>query len=508
MKATYLKIASFFWKDNTLLNFYVDYKTGEDPFGTFLPISYTGSLNNSVFGFYNRPPLDFKPVCIADISQVFKNFGNYDYLLSEMNFAISASMCFYYCQQTNQEFNLDVFREFYSFEKYNFSIPLISIPLPTYLDNNYTEPVYPSVKLYKLSDYHNGDNLDWSKVHNFYTEDKYSNYLEFAENFEQIVNLNSSIKLLFSGYNEILLAELALKNIGRTHFIGVDRYYSKTYLGFFNSELQKKSIQIEQSEVILNNICLWNAFNMSYYENIPCRDSLFSLSTHIDYNDDEKGNYSIKYNLPVSQNETLGSNFSKNFCNDDVIEVNLKQVMRYSQNYIQFKHTSWEYPDSNFEALREFFTPIFPIDYEVVYNHFEHLYKSDQKRADYFKKGGTKSDSGIGFRYSYLYQFLKDKKILSNRFIEYCRYLHNLSLSSVKIYEDDQKLFMPFWEIPRMQQIFIEKYLQNFWVKEFEEEYDDSDFEKDYSLKELRGFINDGLDDFYDADPHWHWNID
>ena len=44
-------------------------------------------------------------------------------------------------------------------------------------------------------------------------------------------------------------------------------------------------------------------------------------------------------------------------------------------------------------------------------------------------------------------------------------------------------------------------------VEECEEDYE-SEFENDYSLEEDRGYVNDGLSDFYDVDPDWYWNID
>lgn len=532
MKATYLKIASFFWKDNTLLNFYVDYKCGENPFGTYLPFSYSGSLNHSVFGVYNRPPIDFKPILNAHISEVFKDFGHYDYLSDEMIYAISATMCFYYCEQTNHEFNLEEFKEFYALEKYYFSASMKSLPLPlpTYLDPYYTKSTSAPEKPYLLIRSDIEKELDWSKIHNFYIVSDYANQLVFAENFEKIVCSNLQIKNLFLGFHEILLAELALKNMGRPHFVGIEKYYQKTSYSFLNIEKEEKSILVKQSEVILNNICLMNSFSRSLYENISCKYERFSLSTHIDYIDDEKGNYSIKYNLPVSQNEVLGSNFSINFCDQDVIEVNLKQVMRYTQNYIDFKNSGTKNSYLDFEAIREFFTPILPIDYIVKYNDFTDLYNTDPKRAAYFqgpvvnalKKGisfneeedilkKVKYDAGIDYRFSYLYQFLKEKKILSKKFIEYSKNLYNLSFSADNFYEDDQKLFIPFWEIPRMQQIVLEKFLKPFNCGHTDEQIELSEEENEKNLKEYlesKDFENDGIDDYYDADPDWNWNID
>jgi hypothetical protein len=495
MKATYLKIASFFWKDNELLNFYVDYKSGENPFGTFLPISYLGSLNHSVFGLHNRPPLDFIPVWKAHITEVFKDFGHHDYLTDEMIYAISASMCFYYCEQTNHEFNLEEFKAFYSMKKYNVSALKKSLPLPTYLDPNYTKPTSAHQKPYFLRESDCEKELDWSKIHNFYTLSDYANLLVFTKNFEEIVCSNPLIQNLFSGFHEIVLAELALKNMGRPHFVAIEAYSKIVSYSFLNGGMEEKSTPVKQSEVILNNVCLMNSFNKSLCEDIPCKYARFSLSTHIDYIDDDRGNYSIRFNLPVSQNDVLGSNFSLNFCDEDVIEVNLKQVMRYSQNYIDFKNSGAKDSYLDFEALREFLTPIFPKDYIVKYNEFESLFISDSKRAEYFQGPAIKAfikgislveeedllkkvkyDSEINYRFSYLYQFLKNKKILSNRFTEYFMYLHNLSFSTENIFEDDQMLCIPFFEIPRMQQIVIENYLIKFW-KSIEEDY--LDFENE-----------------------------
>lgn len=519
-KILYLKTASFFLKDNKLLNFYVEYKRGENPFGTFLPISFKGH-KDTLFGFHNRPPKDFKSLYIANISRVFKGF-DYDFITDELTYAISASMCFYYCQKTNHEFNLDVFKEFYFLERYNFSSSNELVSLPTYLDPDYKARTLHPEKPYLSGRMYDGEvELDWSEIHNFFTEKDYTNYLVFVENFEGIVNSNSSLTFLFSGMNEIILAELVLKNIAKPYFVVIEEYHKETMCGLFDNENQLRYFSLKQSEVIINNVSLRSAFNISLKTNIPFNNK-FSLSTHIDYIDDGKGNYSIKYNLPASQNDVIGSNFSLNFSNKDVIEVNLAQVMRYSQNYIDFKNSGNKENYLDFDALREFFTPIFPKDYVVGYNNFEGLFNSDPKLADYykgpqvlFKKGFKKEldlskqlkyDSGIDFRFSYLYQFLKNKNILSNKFIEYCKYLHKLTFSSENIYVDDLKIFIPFWEIPRMQQIVLENFLKNYYL---EIEYDldklnHPDSENDFYFNEAA----DGLDDFYNDDPDWYWNID
>jgi hypothetical protein len=262
---------------------------------------------------------------------------------------------------------------------------------------------------------------------------------------------------------------------------------------------------LKQSEVIINNVSLRDAFNMSLKTNIPFNcNNKFSLSTHIDYIDDGRGNYSIKYNLPASQNYVIGSNFSLNFSNKDVIEVNLSQVMRYSQNYIDFKNSGKKETYLDFCALREFFTPIFPVNYSVIFENFEKLYKNDSKKAEYFSRGKTKFDSDVKFRYSYLYQFLKGNKKLSNRFIDYCMYLHGLSFEGLTLEEINFQI--PFWEIPRMQSIVLEKFLKNYYLEiDYEQDkLNHPDSDNDFYFNEAA----DGLDDFYNDDPDWYWNID
>lgn len=504
MTETYLKIASFFWEEHSLLNFFVKYNEGEHPFGIYPP------KEPEAFGYGDYPPVLFimtaVPENYAAVSDVFKHFGQSDYLSSEQNYAISATMYYYYCKQTGVVFDFDHLKGAYPFE------------------------VASSAKIFERNESISHTKIDWSLVHNFFEEYDYKKYIDFVNDFENIVYSNDNLKTLFKNTQNLLLAELALKNIGRSHFVSKEPYEKKSHVYYDEGQGGLTHKLLTQSEVCLNSIHQRNAFYLSAQSNSPWPPSMrLSLCTHFEYTDDHQGNYSLKFHLPASQSKVVKSNFSEDFGDKDVVEVPIGQLFRYSQNYIDFIASGREKPELHLEAVVEYFTPILPINHHVNYKNFDNLREVDRDLANYYEYG---SDSTHEHRYSFMYQHLKGKSILSPRFVSYCEYLHDLALNqpvmrnnteesnamksqqgigwslSENIYKEDFKLYLPFWEIPRLQQIVLENYLQKHHEEILEKEFRSEQEEENWSWQDERDWINDGLDDFYNADPNWRLNID
>ena len=473
MTETYLKIASFFWEEHLLLNFFVKYNEGESPFGIYPP-KEPGAL-----GYHDYPPVLFIMAANnennAAVSEVFKYFGKSDYLSSEQHYAISAALYNYFCKHTGAAFEFNNLKDAY---------PLEVASNETLFQNNASTS---DIK------------TDWSLVHEFFEEHDYKQYIEFVTDFKCIVDSDANLKALFKNTQNLLLAEMALKNIGRSHLVGIEPYEKKS--DYYYDEEQGRLLykEIAQSDVCLNSIKQRNAFHLSAQSNSPWPLSIrLSLCTHFEYTDDYQGNYSLKFHLPASQSKVVKSNFSMVFGDEDVVEVPIGQLFRYSQNYIDFIASGREKPELHLEAIVEFFTPILPINHNVIYKNFDKLREVDCDLANYYQYG---SNCTHEYRYSYMYQHLKGKSILSPRFVSYCEYLHDLALPqsvmqnnteesnvmksqqghdwsfSENIYKEDFKLFLPYWEIPRLQQIVLENYLwkheKEILEKEFRSEQDE-----------------------------------
>jgi hypothetical protein len=478
MEITYLKIASFFVESDKLMNFFIEYKIGEDPFGTFLP-KKQNALGNGEF-----PPCLFNSeLCehYANITNEFKFFGTSNYLSIELGFAISAAMYFEFCKNNQIEFDFEEFKKFYF------------------------NPIESNDLLFF-------QNKKWEHVLNYFEDNQYLNYSIFIENFEFIVNSNDSIKNLFQKPQDLILAELALKNVGRPHFIVIEPYYSELGMYYTTIEGEEKyKSNVKQSKVFLNSIALRNTFHLSkdYNDLISLRRPNLSLCTHfryLSYAHNGQHNYFISFNVPFAQSTSIGSNFSLHINDSDLISISIKQLMRYSQNFIDFVVSKREKSSLSLAAILEFLTPIFPVNYEVQYRNFDSL--EDRAQADFFQYGNGVTNDNLKFRYSYNYQYLKGKNVLSLSNINfYLELLQKTNISFDDIFIEENKITLPYWEIPRVQQIILENYLFEYF-EELEMESMMEDSQDEWTLKEYREWINDGLDDFSSADSDWKWNID
>jgi hypothetical protein len=502
MSVTFLKIASFFRDENTLLSFYVLYTKGEDPFGIFPPTD-PGAL---VWHKDAAPRLELalaeNPEGGNHVCNVFNGIGESNYLTPELDFAICAAMYNFYCQTKGEKFEFETFKANYSWQ----------------IPSTYTEQEI-SVAPHK--------EINWQNINDFFVNNEYKNYIEFVALFDDFLNSNNDLKLLFNETQHILTAEIALRNIGRQHFLVKESYDKEEGIQYMDNSGNWQYRVETQADFCLNFHKQRNLFYLNKYFNLN-RYYPISLFTHFEFSDDQRGNYSLKFNAPASQNSLIGSNFSKDFESSEIISVDLKILLRYSQNYLEYI-ASKSNKDSiglNLYSLIELITPILPLDNytEFDHYHYEYLIENKSDLAKFFRKReGAESifkKNGKEFVYSSFYKHLKEKNMLSHPFIKYCEYLHglpstysdkndNLPLifpnSDQNIYTLSFKLFMPFWEIPRIQTYVLEKYISNYnlWL-EFKSQHE----EENYSMQEQQDWINDGLDDCASGDPYWYWNID
>lgn len=476
MEATYLKIASFFLEERKLLNFYIDYKTGEDPLGIYPP-KEIGALgyDNYHIGLFENASFEEH---VAHVSSVFNSIGDSFYLSKNQNRALSAAMYNYFCKQVGIQY------EFEEFEK-------------AYIKGAYYQTYEKDISTLTTS-------VDWSSVREYFEKENYLNFVSFVKEFENTVKSDVGLKNLFSKQEDFLLVELAIRNIGRRHFVSIDNYYYPYREYYSTVKNTLIYIDVEESKIPLNSLPNHNAFYLSKDEPFPWSDQVrMSLITHLDYKDDGLGNYSLKFNLPASQNNVVGSNFSLDFYDADVVKVSLKQVLRYSQNRIQHIASGDDKSGICLQALLEFFTPVFPINYHVSFNSFK---SHSPKDHAYFKYGLHTSESELHYRYSFMFQHLKGKGLLSKRFVGYCMYLHDQTdRFSTDVLHEDIWLKLPYWEIPRIQQIVLREYLIKLSDDILNDEPED---DTDWDEHDSRHQINDGLDDLNSADPQWYWNID
>jgi hypothetical protein len=177
----------------------------------------------------------------------------------------------------------------------------------------------------------------------------------------------------------------------------------------------------------------------------------------------------LNFNFPATQINKNNSNFSLEIKSSDFVDVPVNQLFRYSQNYIDFKMSNRDSPGLHLEGIIEFFTPVFPANYIVNYNNFDKIRAVDPLLAAYYEYGATKFEKEINYRYSYLFQHLKGKNILSESYINFCLQLHDKVQTlgcQDNIYSDEVKIKIPYWDVPRIQQVVIENYL----IPSFEED--------------------------------------
>jgi hypothetical protein len=268
-----------------------------------------------------------------------------------------------------------------------------------------------------------GYNQNYLDFCDFYNFNNYSNYKLFVSDVEgHIAKFYPEIDLA-EIIDEILIIELFMKNIGRHHFACI-------------SSIHGDNLSIFKDGV----------FDFEY-EN-PFKSKLF-LTTH--FNASMKfGNYQITFNWPWCISDEISSNIEKDFQTQDLYEIELNSLLRYSQTYINEKQQNYDLTYRSYTQFYEGLIPIVPYDYQ---------YKNQQSAFLSNQQSSVKEED---YKYSPYYNHLSRKFNVSRKFIDYClnlhSYIYKLEYYRGNIYESFESLKMPFWEVSRIQ---IDMYRQH-----------------------------------------------
>jgi hypothetical protein len=332
-------------------------------------------------------------------------------------------------------------------------------------------------------DYFNRD-LDTEKKMNefaeFYNHGNYVNYINFLNKFEEDLLIEYSFKNLKPYYWELLISQLIMRNLGRPFFIN-SFYYGCNEI----DHMMDKSYD-------------------TYYDNILFSQNL-SLASHLKFKTNTIDKFKIKLSWPWCKNSIINSNFHRKISYEDLVSVNLKDILKYSQNNINSHLLKNSHYFKSFIQLYEYVIPFFPIDYTYIDINLDSGEGHQNCENNEFK---TK----ISSRYNYLNN---DSKI-SKSYIKYClEFKKYLKYAPENIYKDDFYLTIPYWEIPRIQFINLDLYILYEDKKDWNERMDESEFEK--NSNDYTSIINDekivddinkelyiqSLRDQADWDPNW-----
>lgn len=314
----------------------------------------------------------------------------------------------------------------------------------------------------------------------FYNSNNYENYIKFISKFEEyIFQLNPQYDLEKS-YWELLLSELILKNLGRPFFINsisygideVDHMKSKKYDFYFGNILQPQNL---------------------------------SLASHINFSNNSIDNFKIEVNWPWCLNSLLKSNIHKKISTEEYVTINLKDILKYSQNLINSRFKNSNYYFKNFVDFYECFIPIFSKNY-AFQNTELNLENGNEINEIFIIERNVKFSS----KYPHLVNDIK----ISESFIHYCLGFEKyLNVAPKNIYLDDFYLRIPFWEIPRIQSINLELFIieqdDKYWderIAESEESIHNDEYlsdSEDISDDDCKDIYIQSIKDQLDWDPNW-----
>jgi hypothetical protein len=442
-KITYLKIGSFSINVYNVVDFYVAYDHKQNPYDFFLPNHYFFNEEN-LFSFLNEA---FSPKGSPSyFCHIFKGLEN-DIIPNVAFCELITSTMFKYQKYKANQYDID-----------NLESEWLAFNNEQHCSFNQSLPV------------------SWIDFINFYNTENHKNYIEFVNNLERIILLFNPDYNVADNKQMLLLTELVMKNLSRPFLI--------KYLCFGDNEswfYDKKEYD-------------------SYYTNLLDEHNL-CLSTHLELSQDF-GKFEISIHWPWCHNKIFQSNFEKQVNEEDFINVNLKDVLRYTPNSFVFE---------NFENLFENFVPLLPKDYQ--FKTIENP-ENVSEINEYTKN--TK------YKLSPLYIELQSKFSFPSGFEKYCLNFQDLISKAPKdIYGTDFYISIPFWEIPRLQFINLEKHLkfqyelycdERCQLDEEHDDYDDQEGILDESendkREEDRQLYKEFLKDLIHWDPNWREDLD
>lgn len=387
MKIIYQNIANFGIRSSSnLFQFFVEYKQGENPYGVYLPEKENYFTNYNILTWLKE--LVSGKNYLPDFLYFFrKPLGISNEINEATCLMVIRAMFFYKETQTKSIGNDNLEKSWLDFKsEYDFTYP-----------RSHEEFV------------------------NFYNQDNYKNYKAFLNNFEHYIsmfNADCDIKEIIA---EILVLELFMKNIGRQHFA---------------------SFQIMRGDSLSH----FMDFSLSD-EEYPLSSDYLTNTSYFEYSNPQFGSYQIILNWPWCISNEINSDFEKNFTDQEQISVPLKDLLRYSNNYINYKLKTSDHFFKNYTNFLEWVLPVIP-------NNYEYKIQPSALVDSFITENNITIDQRC--QLSPHYEFLAGNAKLSNSYKDYCLSLFKDTVNnSVNIYESPSLIKMPFWELSRIQLVML-----------------------------------------------------
>ena len=335
----------------------------------------------------------------------------------------------------------------------------------------------------------------WHVLLLFFENNDYQEFKQFVDGFENFVKTKCWSHGILNKLNEFLLCELMLKDVTRTYFIIENELLEKVNL-VFNDYTYTQSL-CNQDPKYFNNTQLINFILMQKNDKPISIIHAISNSTHIEIIENQFHNFTFEFRIfwTASRTNKINSNISNENILESCIQINLKNILRYSENYIEAqKHGSF----INFNELIENLVITLPE------SGFSPMFiTKNEKWVDPEKQKFIINDN---------FKRLANNVKISDSYFNYCKYLISLLkyCNYEDLYNDDIIVKIPIWEISRIQHLNLEKYYRLEYIEgEWEEQkYEDWIAMGMPTKDDWDQIRDDGLDDFNQIDPDWIWNID
>lgn len=293
------------------------------------------------------------------------------------------------------------------------------------------------------------------KLFSFFEENNYSEFILLMNDYEGFVKEKCWKNGITNSYTELLLIELILKNVTREFFIIEEEVENKiTY--YKEGEIKG---QAKQDPRYFNN-----TLQISFFHNVTEPVSLcFGLryATYVQFHCEYKENFKYEYIIhwAFSQNQLIQNNVGCNDILNSYVNLNLKDILRYSQNFVEFIERN-EY-NINLTSIIENITLLQPKSFQEVFITGQEISPNEMQRFVMNKN----------------FKSLTNKVKLSNEYFQHCRNLYSLLEKSYyepdNLYLEDFSISMPLWEISRIQHLNIEKFNRDEFYKLLAEEHEE-----------------------------------
>lgn len=435
--STYVNIGTFLKNENTLIKFFALRKEDTPPFSLVIP-----NIPNAFSG-ENFWPLGSYSNWQPESLKFLQNDSTLK-VIDQLTLEIwKVLMVFYF--QKNQ------------------------VPLNEVLEANW-DKISLLIAPKKEKDFVNDKEIQFiDQLFQYFEMDDYLEFKNLMINFEDFVKIKCWPLGVLSNYHELLLCELMLKDVSRPFFLIEQEINEKTNHvekdGTYTRYLVKQDQRYFNNSQLINLILYQNE-NKTYPLNVR-----LSHATHIDIQEtnDEGFATNIVIHWIASNSKQIKSNVEKENILDSLIQFNLKDILRYSQNYIEYivnlKYSSAHSSENNFwlTQLIENLTLAIPENFHSALLPGTKIIPLDSQKliiSENFKR-------------------LANSIKISKSYFNYCRYLHRLldvENYPNNLYLDDFVFKIPLWEISRIQHLNLEKFFRMQSEQDLNEEQKNDNF--------------------------------